>query len=229
MSRNSKLRAKRGEIAVFAEIAPQYRGLGPMIRRSSPSTRWPSGSTYRSASTWAMGRLADPIGSTRSIRAALGNPLLLEDLLVRHPKMRVYVMHAGMPMVDEMIMVMNAHPQVFVDISADNWGVPAQGISCHPQAARRRRLWQADHVRQRPDDLAGTIPVAFASITEANFLTAEQKRDILYNNAARFLRLTASRSPATTTSEKIAVAQWSAFVLLRVRQRRNDRRNEYAS
>ena len=35
-----------------------------------------------------------------------------------------------------------------------------------------------------------TIDMAIASITEADFLTEEQKRDILYNNAARFLRLT---------------------------------------
>lgn len=33
------------------------------------------------------------------------------------------------------------------------------------------------------------IEVAIDSITTAPFLTEEQKRDILYNNAARFLRL----------------------------------------
>jgi uncharacterized protein len=34
-----------------------------------------------------------------------------------------------------------------------------------------------------------TIEVAIQSIESADFLTAEQKRDIFYNNAARFLRL----------------------------------------
>ena len=34
------------------------------------------------------------------------------------------------------------------------------------------------------------IEVAIDSITNAPFLSEEQKRDILYNNAARFLRLT---------------------------------------
>lgn len=33
------------------------------------------------------------------------------------------------------------------------------------------------------------IDVSIAAINEAPFLSAEQKRDILYNNAARFLRL----------------------------------------
>jgi len=33
------------------------------------------------------------------------------------------------------------------------------------------------------------IGMAVEAIERANFLTEEQKRDILYNNAARFLRL----------------------------------------
>jgi hypothetical protein len=35
----------------------------------------------------------------------------------------------------------------------------------------------------------GTIERAIAVIAEAPFLTAQQKRDVFYNNAARFLRL----------------------------------------
>jgi predicted TIM-barrel fold metal-dependent hydrolase len=34
-----------------------------------------------------------------------------------------------------------------------------------------------------------TIEVAIESIETADFLTFDQKRDIFYNNAARFLRL----------------------------------------
>jgi uncharacterized protein len=34
------------------------------------------------------------------------------------------------------------------------------------------------------------VKLALEGIETATFLTAEQKRDILYNNAARFLRLT---------------------------------------
>lgn len=35
-----------------------------------------------------------------------------------------------------------------------------------------------------------TIEIGIKTIEKATFLTAEQKRDILFNNAARFLRLT---------------------------------------
>jgi predicted TIM-barrel fold metal-dependent hydrolase len=40
-----------------------------------------------------------------------------------------------------------------------------------------------------PYSLPDAIGMAIASIESADFLTEEQKRDILYNNAARFLRL----------------------------------------
>ena len=35
----------------------------------------------------------------------------------------------------------------------------------------------------------GVIEPSLAAIEEADYLSEEQKRDILYNNAARFLRL----------------------------------------
>ncbi len=118
---------------------------------------------------------------------------MLEDLLVRHPKMRVYVMHAAMPMVDEMIMAMNAHLQVYVDIAADNWGVPRKEfhriLKRFVDAGYGKRIMFGSDQMAWPD----SIPIAIASITEADFLTAGQKRDILYDNAARFLRLSPSQ------------------------------------
>jgi len=39
------------------------------------------------------------------------------------------------------------------------------------------------------------IEVAVESIRSATFLTKEQKRDIFYNNAARFFRFSALASP----------------------------------
>jgi uncharacterized protein len=39
-----------------------------------------------------------------------------------------------------------------------------------------------------------TLRVGIEAIESATFLSAEQKRDILYNNAARFLRLTPGAS-----------------------------------
>jgi predicted TIM-barrel fold metal-dependent hydrolase len=57
-------------------------------------------------------------------RASLGNPLSLEEPLLRHPKMRLYVMHAGWPFIDEMIALLFYHPQVNVDVGIISWQLP---------------------------------------------------------------------------------------------------------
>jgi predicted TIM-barrel fold metal-dependent hydrolase len=181
---------KRGETQIFAEVTAQYRGLGPDDPSLEPFYAMAERLDVPVGIHMGYGAPGGPYWIYPKYRAALGNPLLLEDLLVRHPKMRVYVMHAGMPMVDEIIMLMNAHPQVFVDISADNWGVPRaefDGILKRlVQAGYGKRIMFGSDQMVWPD----SIPIAIASIAEANYLTPAQKRDILYNNAARFLRLT---------------------------------------
>ena len=181
---------KRGDIQMFAEVAPQYRGFGPDDPSLEPFYAVAERLDVPVGIHMGYGAPGGPYWIYPKYRAALNNPLLLEEVLVRHPKMRVYVMHAGMPMVDEMIMVMNAHPQVFLDIAADNWGVPRKEfhfiLKRLVDAGYGKRIMFGSDQMVWPD----SIPVAIASITEADFLTEQQKRDILYNNAARFLRLT---------------------------------------
>ena len=181
---------RSGEIKIFAEITAQYRGLSPDDPGLEPYYALAERLDIPVGIHMGYGAPGGPYWVYPKYRAALGNPLLLEDLVVRHPKMRVYVMHAGMPMVDEMLMVMNAHPQVFVDISADNWGVPRKEF--HLLLKRMVDAGYGKRIMFGSDQMVWpqAIAPAIESITQADFLTDEQKRDILYNNAARFLRLT---------------------------------------
>ncbi|GAA4712496.1 amidohydrolase [Sphingomonas lutea] len=187
--RTLEAQARSGETKVFAEVTAQYRGLPPDHPALEPFYAMAERLDVPVGIHMGYGAPGGPYWVYPKYRAALGNPLLLEDLLVRHPKMRVYVMHAGMPMVDEMIMLLNAHPQVFVDISADNWGVPRKEfhfiLKRLVDAGYARRIMFGSDQMVWPQ----TIAVAIDAITGADFLTEAQKRDILYNNAARFLRL----------------------------------------
>ena len=189
-------RAAGGEIKLFAEVTAQYRGLPPDHPSLEPFYALAERLDVPVGIHMGYGAPGGPYWIYPKYRAALGNPLLLEDLLVRHPKMRIYVMHAGMPMTDEMIMVMNAHPQVFVDIAADNVGVPRPEFHHH-----LRRLVEAGYGKRimfGSDQMVWpqTIEVAIDAITEAEYLSEQQKRDILYNNAARFLRLSPAQIAA---------------------------------
>ena len=49
---------------------------------------------------------------------AAGDPLLLEEVLQRHKRLRVYVTHAGWPRLESMIALRYAHPNVYVDVGA---------------------------------------------------------------------------------------------------------------
>jgi predicted TIM-barrel fold metal-dependent hydrolase len=59
-------------------------------------------------------------------RASLGSPMGLEEALVRHPKLRTYIMHAGYPFLDDTIAFLHMHPQVYMDISEINWIIPRE-------------------------------------------------------------------------------------------------------
>jgi len=120
---------------------------------------------------------------------ALSNPLLLEDVLVKHPKLRLYVMHAGWPMIDQTLGLLYAHPQVYVDIAVINWVLPRAEFHTYlrrlVESGFGKRIMYGSDQMMWPEAIGRSIE----AVESANFLSAERKRDILYNNAARFLRL----------------------------------------
>jgi len=50
-----------------------------------------------------------------------GNPRLLEGVLAKHPRLRVWLMHDGEPWRQETFALMAAHPLVFMDVAAIDW------------------------------------------------------------------------------------------------------------
>jgi predicted TIM-barrel fold metal-dependent hydrolase len=121
-------------------------------------------------------------------RVAAGNPVLLEDVLVRHPKLRLFVENAGYPYRGEMIAMMTQYPQLHADVSTITWVIPREAFYDYLQAFVRAGLGQrlmfgSDQMRW-PEKIGEGIE----AIQQAGFLTKAQKRDILYHNAIRFLR-----------------------------------------
>lgn len=185
----SLLSDKRYE--VIGEFAPQYDGMRPGDAQLDPYFAvaeeldipigihvglGPPGAAY--------------LGGIPNYRMGLSNPLLLEEVLLKYPKLRLYVMHAGWPMLDQMIGLLYAHPQVYVDVSNINWYVPRSEF--HAYLQRLVEAGFAKRIMFGSDQMLWPEAVGWGveAIEAAGFLTAEQKRDIFYNNAARFLRLT---------------------------------------
>ena len=178
-----------GGFKVMGEIGLQYEGLSP----SDPSV-----DQYFALAEQLDIPVAIHMGTGGSGRAnvimpkyrgSMGNPLLLEELLARHPKLRVQVMHAGYPMIDNMLTLLQANSHVYLDVAGLIWSYPLVEVNRYIQ-----RLVEAgfeDRVMFGTDQLIWPKLMAYSIsiIQNADYLTPEQKRDILYNNAARFLRL----------------------------------------
>jgi predicted TIM-barrel fold metal-dependent hydrolase len=122
-------------------------------------------------------------------RIALANPLNVEDLLVRHPKLKVYIMHAGYPYLDATLALMNAYPAVYADLAAIDWLLPQAEFQDYlrqlVRAGMGKRLMFGTDEIVWPD----AFGVAIDNINSADFLTPAEKSDIFYDNAARFLGL----------------------------------------
>jgi predicted TIM-barrel fold metal-dependent hydrolase len=179
-----------GKVTVFAEIAPQYRGMSPADPALEPYFALAEELDIPVGIHMGEGPPGGPnVEGYAKYRVSLGNPLLLEDVLIRHPRLRVYVMHYGSPFVDEMIALLFSYPQVYVDVAQNDWGFPRKHFY-----SQLRRLVDAGFGKRilfGSDQMIWpqTIGLAIETIDSADFLTEEQKRDIFDNNAVRFLRL----------------------------------------
>lgn len=119
----------------------------------------------------------------------LGNPLDLGKVLRKHPALRVCVENASFPFLEGIVAVLMRYPNVYVDISTMTWTTPREMIHKHLRGLveyglSKRIMFGSDQMMW--PEVIGT---AIETIKSADFLTEEQKRDIFYNNAARFLRL----------------------------------------
>jgi predicted TIM-barrel fold metal-dependent hydrolase len=183
-----KLRAlyQSGRLRMMGEVCAQYDGLSPSDGVLEPYFAL---AELMDIPTCIHMGMSFP-GITEScpkFRVSLGNPLLLEDLLNRHPKLRVWMAHMGFPYLEETIGILNIYPQVYVDTSAIDWLEP--GFTSYlkelVQYGFAKRIMFGSDQMTWPD----AIGRAVEAVERAEFLSTEQKRDILYNNAARFLRL----------------------------------------
>jgi uncharacterized protein len=176
-------------LAVIGEVTNAYFGIAPDDPRMAPF--------------WELAVELDiPVGihvgpgppgaiylGARNYRARMHSALTMEEVLVRHPTLRVYLMHAGYPMLDDLLALLYAHPQVYVDVGVIVFTQPRRAFYRYLQGIVDAGF--GNRVMFGSDQMVwpGVIERSVAVIEEAPFLSEAQKRDILYNNAARFLRL----------------------------------------
>ena len=187
-----KMAAEAGEVDVFGEIGAFYSGMNLADPYFEPyleiceelgipvaihSGGPPPGITYRGAP---------------DARIEHGNPYHLEDVLVKYPKLKIYLMHAGEAYYEEAARLMAGHRQVYAGLGVVLWVHPQTEYYGEQFLRLAKEFGMLDRVMFGSDQMVWphAIEASICKLESFDFLTEEDRRDILYNNAARFLELT---------------------------------------
>jgi uncharacterized protein len=124
-------------------------------------------------------------------RLRLGDPYHIEEVLLRYPKLRVYLAHAGIEDHDHTLSLMKVHPNLYTDVSCLLWINPMCKRIGREFLAKAKEDELLDRVMFGSDQILWPhgIEMSIEYLDSLEFLSDQDKRDILYNNAARFLRL----------------------------------------
>jgi uncharacterized protein len=96
-------------------------------------------------------------------------------------------LHAGWPLIDETIFMLRQHPGLYADVAVLQSTIPRPA---YYEALRRLvDAGYADRIMVGSDGGVDNLREGIEAILKAPFLSDPQKKDILYNNAARFFRL----------------------------------------
>ncbi|MCH8863223.1 MAG: amidohydrolase family protein [Proteobacteria bacterium] len=173
-----------GRLQGMGEITSQYLGIPPNALVLEPYFALAEEQDVPVLIHMAGGGAPYP-----TFRLSAGRPLLLEEVLVRHPKLRIYVENASYPFLDEMTALMRRYrQQVYADLSTMTRAKQRSVFHNYLRALIQRGLGK--QLMFGTDGAPARTPQNIEAIESASFLTDEQKRDIFYNNAARFLRFT---------------------------------------
>lgn len=172
-----------GTIKVIGEITSQYLGYS----MNSPELD----SIFAIAEENDLPVLVHSagLGGTAHFPIQKGNPMSLNDVIRKHPKLRIYIENAAWPFGDEVISLMYTNPNVYADLSTISWIIPR--TTFHAYLKKLIDAGLTDRLMFGSDQMIWpeSIELAIEAIKSADFLSDEQKRNIFYNNAARFLRL----------------------------------------
>lgn len=128
----------------------------------------------------------NPAYKSPAYSGAAGDPMALDAVLQRHPKLRVYVMHAAWPMRDAMLYMLYMHPRLHVDVSVLQYAIPRRAYDDYVRDLVNAGF--ASRIMFGSDGSARRVREGIEAIRSMSFLTPEQQRAILSENAEKFFK-----------------------------------------
>jgi predicted TIM-barrel fold metal-dependent hydrolase len=172
---------KDKKIDYFGEVLGQYYGIS-----SSDSLLYPyyalAEKNQLPVGVHTGG--AGPDHGSPNFKMEMGNPLLLQQMLKRFPKLKVWIMHSGEPFLQEAISVMRDHKTAYCDISAISNPriVPEERFHTIMKSLIDAGL--EDRIMFGSDN--GDIVKVVSAVYALDFLSEQQKDKIFFKNAEKF-------------------------------------------
>lgn len=126
-----------------------------------------------------------------NFRIRLGDPFTIEDVLARHPKLRIYMMHAGEVFYENALRLMLQYSQLYTGLGAVLW-VHKQPMDYAENFLRKAKQYGLlDRIMFGSDQMVWphAIEKSINQLNSYDFLTENDKRKIFYENATKFLGL----------------------------------------
>ena len=178
-----------GKIKVFGEIMAVYKGKTladslyqpylAICEKYGVPVAYHSGGSFPNAQNLGWPKY----------RIALGDPSLIEDVLVKYPKLKVYLMHAGENFYENTLRMMDGYPNLYADLGDELWLHPMAMDFAVKFLKSAKTYGVLNRVMFGSDQMIwpSAISSSIHSLNSLDFLTEEEKQMILYKNAKVFL------------------------------------------
>ena len=183
---------KDKKIEVFGEVAPYYGGTTLSDAIWQPYLRICEKYDIPVAVHTGGGDPGGTYSWSPKARLRLADPYLIEDVLVQYPKLRIYLMHAGgEDWPEHAIRLMAYYPQLYTDVAVMLWVEPNTQRYIKEFLKNIKEAGYLDRVMFGSDQMIWphAIEKSIRFLNSLTFLSKKDKEDILYNNAARFLKM----------------------------------------
>jgi predicted TIM-barrel fold metal-dependent hydrolase len=118
-------------------------------------------------------------------RLSIGDPALLEEVLVQYPRLRVFIMHANVLTYPALLRMLQQFPHVYVDLTVFSTILPREGF--HQMLLAYKHHGLLSRIMFGTDDFP--VDKTIEAYSSADFLTEEELQGILCGNAERYLRM----------------------------------------
>lgn len=183
---------KDKKIEVFGEVGAYYRGTTLSDSIWQPYLRICEMYDIPVAVHTGGGEPGGTHSWSPKARLRLGDPYLIEDVLVRYPKLRIYLMHnGGEEWHEHALRLLAYYPNLYTDIAVMLWVEPNTQRTVTEFLKNVKHAGYLKRVMFGSDQMLWpyAIEKSIKFLNSLSFLSKQDKEDIFYNNAAKFLKL----------------------------------------